>query len=445
LSVFAHLYRWTAIPLTGGVILLALLTPPRFGRRTARLLDWTLVASLIAIALQLIPVSAGVRRWLTPAAVAYERTMRFGASGAKPISVDPEATAFALMFAAAIVVLFWSVRAMFRTGGIRSTAYAIAVIGLFISPLAIVHHMRPVPFADEAWGLPAPGLRPYGPFVNRNDFAAWLIMALPLAAGYGFARIESRKRAGRPLDAPTLLDARTVWLVMAVLLMLAGLLASTSRSGLLGAAAGLGFFAWYARRRSTAVKLSTLVAVAAIVAVAATFADVSLLATRVDQSFSEGLDGRIAIWRQTLPIIRDFWPVGSGVGTYQIVMIPYQTMSRLFYISHADNELLQVLAEGGVLLALGVVTSLAAGAVVIGRRLGADATPMFWVRLGAATGILALVVQNMVEMTLRVPANAVLLAILAAIATHESQSRDAPTRRHANRVIQSAATPLTTR
>ncbi|HEY6212870.1 MAG TPA: hypothetical protein VIW45_11320, partial [Vicinamibacterales bacterium] len=78
----------------------------------------------------------------------------------------------------------------------------------------------------------------------------------------------------------------------------------------------------------------------------------------------------------------------------------------------------QVLAEGGALLAVAVATTMVAGALVIRRRLVEDHTPMFWVRAGAACGMFGMAIQNVFEMTLRVPANAVLLAVLAAIALH---------------------------
>jgi hypothetical protein len=59
---------------------------------------------------------------------------------------------------------------------------------------------------------------------------------------------------------------------------------------------------------------------------------------------------------------------------------------------------------------------------IVVARLRSDRTPRFWVRAGAASGIVAAVVQNCFEMTLRVPANGVLLAILAAIAAHEGHA-----------------------
>jgi O-antigen ligase len=347
------------------------------------------------------------------------------------LSVEPRDTLLALIVVSAIVLLFWCLRAMFERGGVRATIKAIAWIGLFVSPVAIVQHLMPLPIVDAAWGLTSRGLRPYGPFVNRNDFAGWLIMAIPLTVGYGIARVQSRHRAGEPVDAQTLVDSKSLWLAMAVCLMAAGLLGSLSRSGLAGAFAGLVFFALISRRRVTARRAGlAIVGLALALAIASAYADMGALSTRLMEGpVSESLSGRLSIWRQTRPIVRDFWPFGAGVGTYQAVMVPYQTMSRYFTISHADNEFLQILAEGGLLLGLPVALALLAGGVVVAKRLREDRTPIFWLRGGAAAGIVALGTQNLVEMTLRVPANAVLFAIVAAVAMHDAQAEDSE-RRH---------------
>jgi O-antigen ligase len=336
------------------------------------------------------------------------------------LSVAPADTLLALMVVAAIVLLFWCARATFERGGIRATIKAIAWIGLIVSPLSIVQHIMPLPIVDAAWGLTARGLRPFGPFVNRNDFAGWLIMAIPLTAGYLIARLQSRHRPGEPLDTATLVDSKSLWLATAVCLMAAGLLGSLSRSGLLGAFAGLVFFALISRRRVTATRAGLAIAgLALALAIASAYADMGALSTRfMEGTVSEGVSTRLSIWRQTRPIVRDFWPFGAGVGAYQAVMVPYQTMSRYFTISHADNEFLQILAEGGLLLGLPVAMVLLAGGRIVAKRLREDQTPIFWLRAGAAAGIAALATQNMIEMTLRIPANAVLFAILAAIAVH---------------------------
>jgi O-antigen ligase len=397
-----------------------------------RLLDLSLILTLAAIALQLVPLSPVLRRGLTPAAVSYDRALRFNAfvdvdrggivarDVMRPTSIDPKATALALLVAAAIVLLYWSLRTVFQRGGVRAIIRGIAWIGLFLSPLIIVQHLMTLPVLDDAWGITSGGLRPFGPFVNRNDFAGWLIMAMPLTLGYAIARMQSRHRPGEPFDPEVAIDSKSLWLAMAICLMVAGLLFSLSRSGLLGACAGLLFFAWRARRRMTTGRaLWALAGFAALVAVATAYADVGSFATRFG-SLSEGVGGRVSIWRQTLPVVRDFWMVGTGAGTYQSVMVLYQTMSRYYYISHADNELLQIVAEGGLLVGVPAALAIVAAAALIARRLREVHSGIFWLRTGAAAGMLAVVSQNMVEMTLRLPANAVLFAVLAAIATYEN-------------------------
>jgi O-antigen ligase len=421
---FAHSYRLTMLPLAGGVALLAVFRPPAIGRHPARILDLALILSLGAIAVQLVPLPDMLRERIAPAAMAYDRVMRVGDStgAARPLSIEPAATVLALIATASMVLLFWCARTVFQRGGVRATIRGIAWIGLLVSPLAIVDHIMPLPGIDQIWDTTLSRVRPFGPFVNRNDLAGWLIMAIPLTLGYGIARMQSRHRAGAAIEADAVVDSTAIWLGMAACLMLGGLLFSLSRSGLLGAAAGAVVFGWLARRRLTARRAVWAgAALLAMFAVAATYADFGALALRFQSSFADGMPGRVSIWRQTLPVVRNFWPLGSGAGTYQSVMVLYQTMSRYFYISHADNEVLQILAEGGLLLGLPVVIAIGAGVVVVAGRLRDDRTAMFWVRAGAAAGMAAVAAQNMVEMTLRVPANSLLFALSAAIAMHHEK------------------------
>jgi O-antigen ligase len=264
------------------------------------------------------------------------------------------------------------------------------------------------------------GLRPYGPFVNRNDFAGWLIMAMPLTLAYAGARALSRRRTGEPTDQAIAFDSKTLWLALAACSMLGGLLGSLSRSGLLGACVGLACLGWSVRRRLTGGRAGVALGGLLVALMIATiYADPGALATRLQGSFSEGFGSRLSIWRQTWPAIRDFWPFGVGAGAYESVMIRYQTLSRYFYISHSGNEFLQILAEGGLLLGAPIALAIGSGTWTAARRLREDATPVFWLRSGAVAGMMALAAQNMVEMTLRVPANAVMFTVLAAIATHE--------------------------
>jgi O-antigen ligase len=405
------------------------LAPPRIGRGATTLVDAALLAALLVIAAQLVPLPPGVRLAVAASTVAYDQAVHIvpvGESAAVrggPISVNPNATAFALFIDAVVVALFWSARRAFSRGGIRTAARGVAWMGVVVAPLAIAQHLTAPPlFYWEIRPL-AENALPFTPFVNRNDFAGWLVMAIPLTLGYGIARMESRRHPGQPFDPEAAFDTKALLLGLSLFAMTAALLASLSRSGIAGATAALLFFVLLARRRMSRRRITwMIVGLAAMVALATMYANMGALGSRLGGAVSEGVAGRVAIWRQTWPMVQDFWRAGSGVGTYQQVMVLYQTTSRLFYISHADNEYLQMLAEGGVLLAIPVACALVAGAIAIARSLRTDRTPLFWVRIGAASGILGFAVQNVWEMTLRVPANGVLFAILAATAMHGSSN-----------------------
>jgi O-antigen ligase len=339
-----------------------------------------------------------------------------------PITIDPDATRYGLLLIALMVAVFWSARALLqKAGGVRTIVAGIATMGLVAAPMAIAQHATAPRLFYWVWkGLGTNSL-PYTPFINRNDFAGWLVMTIPLTLGYAVARIQSRP-AGEAFNPESALDNKGLLLMLALFAMTAGLIASLSRSGMAGLSAGLLLFVLLSRERMNGKQIKWMLAsLLAMVALAAMYTNMGALANRMSGVVSEGMAGRLAIWRQTWPMVRDFFPLGSGVGTYQRIMVLYQTTSRLFFISHADNEYLQVLAEGGALLGIPVAMVLIAGAANIAFRLRADRTPLFCMRAGAACGIVALAVQNLWEMTLRVPANGVLFAILAAVALHEAR------------------------
>jgi O-antigen ligase len=255
-------------------------------------------------------------------------------------------------------------------------------------------------------------------------------------AGYAIARVQSRRRGDTAgVDLESMLDATALWLMGSVFFMVATLLVAVSRSGLIGAIVGLAGLMWLARRRMPRSSVGWLAAVlASVVAVAATFASWNALAMRVEETLTVGLGGRREIWERTWAMASDFWVTGVGVGAYERAMTVYQRQPHVFYFNHAHNEYLQLLSEGGVMLAVPAAIAVAAGAWQIWRRVNADRTAVFWIRAGAASGMLAVAVQSVWDTGLRMPANAVLFAILAAIALHDG-ARAATSKRAADRVI----------
>src|SRR5207247_1578762 len=73
---------------------------------------------------------------------------------------------------------------------------------------------------------------------------------------------------------------------------------------------------------------------------------VDAVATRFLALPGSGLGGRVAIWRDTLTIIRDFPWTGSGLNSYGTAMLYYQTFGFPAYFPWAHNDYLQLAAEG---------------------------------------------------------------------------------------------------
>jgi O-antigen ligase len=376
-----------------------------------------------------VPLPSNVRAALSPSAADVERQLVFeSTASSRPLTLDPESTWWALASGIALALIFWSARSLFaRGGGLRVVARWVGWLGLALASVMFVQRAATPGLIYGFWTpiTRAAHPTPLGPFVNRNDIATWLMMACPFVFGYLIARWSSQiAESGGKRQIERLADSRALGLVASVCLMIAALLASLSRSGLFGAAAAVCTFAMVARRRVSGRRLGvSLAAVGLLVAVATFYVNLNALMQRISDTLPSNLGGRLAVWRETWPMARDFPLTGIGVGAFERGMLVYQQSTRLIFFNHAHDEYLQVLVEGGLLLAAPAALAVLAGWWTLRARLGSDRTPMFWVRAGAASGMAAVAAQSVWDTGLRMPANAVMFAILAAAGLHESETR----------------------
>jgi O-antigen ligase len=429
------------VPLFAGVAVLLAVERPSIGRGPARVLDWSLLACLIAVAAQLIPLSTTARGRLSPQAFQIDSALRLDAAPQIPaghaLSLDAESTAWALALGAAYIGLFWSARAIFARGGVRTVTRGVVWLGLALTVLVAVQRATSPKLLYWYFRPLNAGASPYGPFVSRNALASWLAMAVPLIIGYAVARHRSEARTGLGIAARAeAIDSTQLWLGGAACLMMGGLFGSMSRAGIFGTAVGLIAFVALSRTRIKGGRGLVWMsgALAVMVAAASLFANFGALAMRLQETTESGVWGRRAIWRDTWRMIEDFWLTGVGAGAFERGMLVYQEGSRQFFFNHAHDEYLQLAAEGGLLLAVPAAIALVAGVALIINRLRRDRTPIFWLRAGAVSGIIAVAIQSIWDTGLRTPANGVLFAVIAAIALHEPRPpHDGPARHSASR------------
>jgi putative inorganic carbon (hco3(-)) transporter len=432
---------WTTFAFGGGypgtlvlpavvvVALWAAYRPPVLWRGPLPALDLLLLLPLALATLQMIPLPRTLLGILAPAAAPLASTLYLsGGDGPQPISADLPATAAAALLYLGVLLLFFTARRVFDSGGIRRTARAIAVIGLLLAALALAQDATAGGLMYWRWRPVEEGAPPFGPFVNRNYFATWAIMAVPVCIGYLTAHTSAHH--GPPAHANwrrrvvTGIDGRAAVLLSGAALLILALAATLSRSGMLGLVVALLCGGELARRHEGG--RLTRAARPAMAVVAAGVLAIFLVATQVGPAAVAarvaGADGAVAdrvnIWRDTVPVLRDFWFTGSGMGTYASVMAVYQRSSPGALFNQAHNHYLQVAAEGGILLLVPVLLGIGAFARLAWQRLYADRSGMFWIRAGAASGLAGVAAQSVWETGLTLPANAVMAAILAAIVIH---------------------------
>ena len=303
--------------------------------------------------------------------------------------------------------------------------------------VALIDLMQRASGSDVVYGFwyppPSKGSRS-APFINRNHTAGWLLMALSLSAGYFAGGLARGLRGVKPgwRHRIVWLSSRdasaTVLTCFAISVMAISIVATASRSGSVGLALVIVVFGWWVARRQPSASRKTIAFayLLAVLLAAISLGGIGILAGRFYGTSWSNLDGRLDVWRDTMRIVRDFPLTGTGLNTYGIGMLHYQTVQDGSQYIESHNDYLQILAEGGLLLGLPVLLAILFFIREVWRRFreGADDTATYWVRAGAVTGLCAIAVQEMSDFTLQMPGAAALFVVLAAIAIH----RPPPTR-----------------
>jgi O-Antigen ligase len=384
-----------------------------------------------AMAVQLVPLPAGIVDLLSPAdRRVWQALSMVPVRGPLPLSTDLAQTVRALGVGGGALLVFVLARQIFLGGGVRIAARGIATIGLVLAAVSLAQDATARGLIYWRW-YPGEGAPPFGPFLNRNHFATWMVIAIPLCLGYLMAHTSVHQRNETPVATwqkrlMAALDARSLWLAASICLMLVGLVACLSRSGIVGLVSAL-LLGAYLRGRRTGTGAMTWGGGALVVALGAAAFRGS--AWQIFERFGAAGSAsvyRMNIWRATAEVAGDFWLTGSGAGTLATVMLVYQRAPSLFRINSAHNHYLQVAAEGGLLVGIPVAVALALFVRASRDALVGDDSGMYFLRAGAVSGLFGVAVQSIWEVGLTTPANAVLAALAAGIAVHRSAARLRP-------------------
>jgi hypothetical protein len=432
-------YVWVWAPAAVVLAGLAVSVRPGIAGGRLRALDLTLITGVLACVAQVAPLPPDWIRAIDPNAIAVRTALWLPPPMTPPnlpwipVSIAPRDTLEAAGIFLSSIVMFWICRHVCEHGGAGRMIRSVAFIGLAAAVAAIAQHAQRIDMLYGVWRPLDEGARPYGPFVNRNHLATWVIMACPLLFGYLLARTprrgNTRRAAQRVANALKQLGTIRIWLAVTVCLMTLAVLLSGSRSGLLGLMAAFVLSAALTRGRGTfAVRRWTIFQFTLVAVVVLSFANYDVLLRRFEESVTRAQEGRgrAAIWRDTIRMAADFPATGTGAGTFGKAIGVYQTADPGYAIERAHNHYLQLMAEGGVWLLLPGVLAVVLFFVIASRTLIQDLTTNTFIRAGAWAGITGVLVQSFWETGLTMPANALLFAMLAAIAVHDAPASREP-------------------
>ncbi len=380
------LVQLTALPL-----FYLMLAPRRALAASARAIPLGGRIALVAVGaalLQLVPLPAALWQHL-PAGEQVTRILDSAglAWGWHPLALDPGAAVLALVTVFAPLVLYLGVgrlpvaKVRLLLGGIAVFALLSAVIG-DIQRIAGLGGLYSRDHDGASTGL----------MINRNHHADLLIagiLLLPLIAEPGV-----RRRL-----APVL-SAGMIFLAFSVT-------ATTSRMGLLlvGPALVLSLsLLWNLQ----GWRIAALIGAAA--AAAALLPQLPVYAKLIARFAGATQEDRVAIAEGTMVALRQFWPLGSGYGSFVPVYISFEDLDTLYgaYVVAAHNDYLQLVLEGGLPALLTIVALFVFLGIQAWRIRPLDLAPSEkWAPLGV---VVAILIHSAADYPLRMAAIGVVFA-----------------------------------
>jgi len=222
---------------------------------------------------------------------------------------------------------------------LRKVVWVVTIFGFVYAFFAI---LQAVLSPGKIFGVYEPQFaEPYGTFVNRHNFAAYMEMTIAIPLGLLFAGVIPK-------------DKRLLFVTAAGLMGVA-LILSGSRGGFVALLAEIFFLIILTTETRSfgrlALKIGLAVLLVGTIIAGAIFIGGESSLSRIAETVASDniTTNRTHIWSVTLSVIKTYPFFGTGLGGYSVAYTNFDTTNGAMRVEQAHNDYLQIMTDAGVI------------------------------------------------------------------------------------------------
>lgn len=399
---------------------------------------------VLIVIFQLIPITETFVSWISPARqkiyhlTLSEKQKLETNSGIQPsnnanlqLSVYRHATSVELLKILSYLLIFLVTINNFNTR--EDTLFFLRVLVIFGFGYSLFAIIQKISWNGSAyWFIPMKLRRfPYGPYINKNHFAGYIGMLIPLALSMLATKKMDIKNIYRRNEEWTFSNfemsntdmSRDLTVLFVSLVMILALFMSLSRGGIFSSGVALIFLVVYASSIRKLRKKIWVVAGIVVLSVPlmALLLDFRGVIGRLESLNIEKIlltEGRFRLWGNATEILQDYPFLGVGLGAFSSIYTSYQAVEPKTLYTHLENDYFQLLIETGVVGGIAVFFAIVLFVKFVLKRFfnATDSETKGWMAGGIGAGI-SIGLHSFIDFNLHIPANAVLFSFVMALLT----------------------------
>jgi O-antigen ligase len=343
----------------------------------------------------------------------------------KTLSIYPFLTRMQLTYLLCLAAIFLVITEHFRDRKRLARLLGVAVFsGFVVSFIGIIQKLTWN--GNLYWIREGNYINVFGPFVNRNNYAAFAGFLLPLALCLSLRSLRQVRSGEREAIPGFFFNS------FSAVVIGGGIFFSLSRGGMLAAGVSTmlvaAFLVYYGRHGIELALLGLLLVFAVGFLVwLGPEAVVERVGTISEAQSTPSLALRVAAWQRSFELIGEHPFLGTGLGTFAFSFMRYAPPGRAWWTT-AHNEYIELLADTGLVGGILFIFGIAAYLRLVFKPSLFRQKDSHYAFSGLIAGIAAVLLHSAISSNLQIPANGLMLVVLAGcllnlVATQGRKSR----------------------